>query len=181
MPVKPSADNPGRNYSNPVEMAEKVEAVAKMLLSGASRADIRRAGADPAGPFKRSTRQMDRLIEKATAYLAAEAAPDRPAMIGTAYRRYTAIFSACMRVQDYERALKAQDRIVSLFALQAPPPARTLNVNVDAAQLETLLSAIESSGLSAGDVFAAMIEELAATGAPDQQYTDLAETEDADE
>lgn len=160
MPAPTNAANARTKRANPAEMADRVEAVAKLLLSGASRADIHRAGADPAGLFKLSARQMDRLIEKATAHLAADAAPNRPAMIGTAYRRYTAIFSACMRVQDYERALKAQDRIVGLFALQAPPPPRTLNLNVDTSQLQTLIDLIEAQDMSASDVFAAMIEEL---------------------
>lgn len=180
MPARPKPDNPGKRATR-TEMAQRVDAVAKMLLSGASRADVYKAGADPAGPFDLSERQMARLIDQANAQLAAEATQNRQPLIGTAYRRYNAIFSACMRVQDYERAIKAQDRIVALFALQAPPPAKTLNVNVDAAQLETLIGAINGAGLSASDVFAAMIEELAAAGAPDQQYADLAEDEDADE
>lgn len=181
MPARPNAPSPLGKRATKAEMAERVDAVAKLLLAGAARADIRKAGADPAGIFKLSPRQMDRLIDHALETLATEATQNRQAMIGTSYRRYNAIFSACMRVQDYERALKAQDRIVSLFALQAPPPARTLNLNVDTAQLQALLDQIEHAGLSASDVFAAMIDELAATGAPDQQYADLAETEDADE
>ena len=35
------------------------------------------------------------------------------------------------------------------------------NLNVDTMQLETVISAIDGAGLSASDVFAAMIEELA--------------------
>ena len=40
------------------------------------------------------------------------------------------------------------------------------NLNVDTMQLETVISAIDGAGLSASDVFAAMIEELASAGAP---------------
>lgn len=146
------------------ELDQRIDTVATLLLNGARRGQILKHASDQGWGVV--PRQIDTYMRLAHERIAQEGTADLKSERAIARRRMEMIFMATMSNKDYGRALATVREIVNLLGLAAPPPARTLNLNVDTMQLETLISAIDGAGLSASDVFAAMIEQLASTGAP---------------
>jgi hypothetical protein len=153
------------------EVDHRIESVAVLLLGGARRSEIM-AHADRQG-WGVVPRQVDVYIRRAHEQIAQQGAADLKSERAVARARLEMIFRATMGSKDHARALATVREIVNLLGLAAPPPPRTLNLNVDTVQLQTLIECIEGAGLSAGDVFAAMIEQLAT--APTYAMDDLSD------
>jgi len=106
-------------------------------------------------------RQAKNYIRDANLELAEQAAHHRPGEIGRAIRRLNDLYSATMRVQDYQRALAAQRELNRLLGLYAPEQPKTILLgDLDPAQVKTLTDALERQGLRASDLFNSILAEL---------------------
>lgn len=145
------------------EMEARTSAVLTLLVNGADRPEIIKHMADKHQLNERST---DEAIKRATAVLEAEAKVQRAVEIGKAIRRLNLVFKKAMNVQDYRVALSAQSQLSDLLALQQPQTVKIISEALspaDAKLLSELLEMLKSlHGVSAGDVFAAMMRQVEA-------------------
>lgn len=150
------------------EMEARTTAVLTMLVNGAERPEIIKQMAEKHQLNERST---DEAIKRATAVLEAEAKVQRAVEIGKAIRRLNLVFKKAMGVQDYRVALSAQSQLSDLLALQQPQTVKIIAeimTPADAKLLADLLAALKTQGMSAGNVFAAMMEQIAAEQPTDE-------------
>ena len=144
------------------ETEVRISAIMKMLVSGTPRPDILRYAATNWNVKPRTT---DTLIAKAKDRFAEMAAPDREEMRGLALTRYTWALFTSAKALDIQRFIMAQKRIDDLYALETPKTLKIvaeLLTPADAALLADLLNLLKGNGTSAGELFAVMMEEIAA-------------------
>lgn len=143
------------------EMEARTSAVLIMLVNGADRPEIIKQMAEKHQLNERST---DEAIKRATLVLEAESKVQRAVEIGKAIRRLNLVFKKAMSVQDYRVALSAQSQLSDLLALQQPQTVKIIAeimTPADAKLLAELLAALQTQGMSASNVFAAMMEQIA--------------------
>lgn len=154
---------------------QRITEVMRMLAMGTSRPDVLQYAAKN---WSLATRSTDTLMKKARARFAEMAAPDREEMRGLALTRYTWALFTSAKALDIQRFIAAQTRIDTLFALPTAPTLRIvaeLLTPQEAALLADLLNILEQHGTSAGDVFSAMMAQIAEAQAEQTAQADNAE------
>jgi hypothetical protein len=153
---------PKQTKANDAEKEARVNKVYELLVNGFTRYQILQYVTTKT-EWKIEARQVDNYIKAANALIANEAEYHRAREIGRAISRLNDLYQKCLKVQDYQRALAAQRELNTLLSLYEPPAPQTLRVmGVDDKLLSQLAQAFTKNGISASDVFNAMLAELEA-------------------
>jgi hypothetical protein len=150
---------PGKKASAAV-IGERVSMCMKLLLLNRNRADIL-AYAEKQG-WNASPRSIDTYIQKAKAAILTEATLDRTAEFGLAKERLLDLYTRARSSADLTNERLALAEMNKLMSNYLPPAVQTLELRGNDAHLfAQLLDALKGKNLSAGDLFAALITELA--------------------
>lgn len=109
------------------EVKRRVSKVTDLLASGVNRAGILQYVSDKTD-WKLTDRQIDNYIQRATDSFKDTPGIDRVEQYKKAIRRMEMILSACLKVQDYARAIAASKELHTLMALYEPPARQTLKI-----------------------------------------------------
>lgn len=139
------------------EIEQRVYQVAELLIAGAPRHHIHAVCAQK---FDVSARQADRYIEQAAAEIAAEAAPQRAALINTTRARLERLYYKAATAGDLRSALAALKQLADLYGLNAPTRS-AVDLRVDTVEVQTVIDAIERTGLPPSLVFNQMLAAIA--------------------
>lgn len=146
--------------ANDAEMEKRVTAVFKLILRGAQRPAILEFAQKQAWDV--SPRQIDTYARKANALFRAMAEADRELELGLAVAQLYDLYAGALSIQDRATALNARKELNKLKGLYPPEPPKTLRIlNLTEETANRLAAELERRGLSAGDVFNAMLAELA--------------------
>jgi hypothetical protein len=142
-----------------VEMRQRVDTVITLITMGVKRSEIIKYVVEKT-LWNVDTRQIDNYIRHANEAFAAQSNIDRQREIGKAIARYEMLFQTAMKVQDYQRALAAESKRCELLGLNAPKEVRIFE-DVNEHQLVEIAKILSKKGISASQVFNAMLAELA--------------------
>lgn len=150
--------------STAAEIEQRVNAVFGLLVNGAKRWQIIKFANADKQAWGVGERQIDTYIATATALIVEAAAANRTYELGRAKARLDTIFASTMTLQDYQRALSANDQYNKLLGLY-PPQVHIINHLFEKAGLSVelvtdLLDALQSRGIAASEVFNSMLAEL---------------------
>jgi hypothetical protein len=144
--------------ANTAEIERRVNDVYRLLVAGADRAAILEHGNRQGWAIAAST--VDSYIRKASDRLIAESAPARAELLGTAYARFTTLYRLAVTAGDLRAAHAAARSIADLAGLWAPKQTQ-IDLTAHYPQIEQLQTLAEQRGLSAGELFDALIAQLA--------------------
>lgn len=143
------------------EKQKRVDAIIDLITKGYSRSQILRYVTEKTD-WNASERTIDDYLADAYQYFRQLSEFDKPQKIGEAVQRYETIINAAMRVQDYQRAISAQNALSKLLGLDAPPAVQTLKIQgIDLDLISQVGASLESRGMNPADVFNRMIARLA--------------------
>lgn len=150
-----------KKRASAADMTARVNAVYTMLLNGADRqAILKKAAAD----WQISRSSTDALIKRANALFEQQAEIIRERELGKALARHEDWIQQSLKVKDISEARQNQREISQLLALYQPQTVQIiaqLMTPADAKLLADLLALVKTHGFTAGDVFAAMMSEIA--------------------
>jgi hypothetical protein len=148
-----------RSDSTKVNIAERVHVAFKMLMAGATVREIHEQG-ERMG-WNVSYQMVKRYARYAREMIEHEAQYQREYEFGQARARLNHLFSQALKVMDFKTCLAVQKELNALMSLYEPPAPQTVQVlNVDFDTAQKLQRALEERGLSASDVFNAMLKQL---------------------
>lgn len=158
MPPPKPAPAPRKRATN-AEAARRVNEVYALMVSGARREAIIAHAEKKAWDVR--ARQIDKYIERARRQMEIDTTAERDQRLTNARARLDALYAKAMIATDFRTALAVQREINQLESLYAPPAMNTLKLELagtDPQLLIDVLRAIAERGLSASDVFQAMLE-----------------------
>lgn len=132
---------------------KRVNKVYDLIIKGYSRADILQYATK--NKWNVIDRAVDEYIAEATELFKKHGAVDREEMTGIALLRLTHIVKENIEAKDYRTAIAAMKEIHAISGIYA-----ATEINVNYKQLEELLDLAKRHGVSASDLFNAMIAEL---------------------
>lgn len=147
------------------EKKQRVDKVMELIASGLLRREILQYTAEKT-TWNVSERMIDYYIEAANNQFVLESKFDPKRETRIAERRFSAIFKAAMKVQDYQRAISAEWKRCELLGLPQPQTLRILQ-GVDERQLQALAEALTKRGQNIGELITALHQEVAASDGSD--------------
>lgn len=149
-----------RSDSTKVNIAERVHVAFKMLMAGATVREIHDQGQKLG--WNVSYQMVKRYARYAREMLEKEAQYHRQYEFGQARVRLNHLFAQALKVMDFKTCLAVQKELNALMSLYEPPAPQTIQIlNVDVETAQSLQRALDQRGLSASEVFAAMVQQLA--------------------
>ncbi len=150
--------------STAAEIEQRVTKVYELLVNGATRRQIIQYANSEKVAWNVSDRTLDTYIADARTLIEAEAATHRAYEFGKALTRVDDIYARSAKVQDYQRALAANDQRNKLLGLYPPQQVQITHLfekaGVTVELVTKLLDALQTRGIAASDVFNSMIAEL---------------------
>lgn len=107
------------------EVKKRISKIADLLVSGLTRAQILQYVVEKTD-WNLKDRQVDTYIQRANNSFKATPGIDRTQQYQRAIRRMEMILSACIKVQDFARAIAAAKELHTLMAIYEPPAAQTI-------------------------------------------------------
>lgn len=148
---------PTKTRATKAETRLRVAKVTDWLATGLSRAQILQTVAEKT-TWNLKPRQVDSYIHKATEAFKTAGKYDPTTEFQKAKRRMEMIIAACLRVQDYARAIAASKELHTLMALYEPPARQTLKI--EGLDLFHLLAEKIGDPGKLRELIAAMLAEL---------------------
>lgn len=142
---------------------KRVNQIYDMLLLGFSRVQIIEFGLKNDWNVVDGT--VDQYISKANKRYAEASAIVRNEQLGLAISRLNHLLQKNMSIQDYKTALSAQKELNALLGLYAPKTA--INVNINIAVIEQIVTLAEQRGIAASELFESMLNQLAKVDSAD--------------
>lgn len=150
--------------SDIIEMMRRVNAVYDLILLGFSRGQIIEYGQTKQG-WNVEDNTVDTYIRAAKDRYAEASAIVRNEQLGLAISRLNHLLQKNMSIQDYKTALSAQKELNALLGLYAPKTA--INVNINIAVIEQIVTLAEQRGIAASELFESMLNQLAKVDSAD--------------
>lgn len=150
-----------KKRASAADMTARVNAVYIMILNGADRQAILKKAAIE---WQINARQTDTLIKRANELFEQQAATIRERELGKALARHEDWIQQSLKVKDISEARQNQREISQLLALYTPQTVKIIAevlTPADAKVLADLLALVKTQGVSAGNLFAAMMEAIA--------------------